>query len=346
MSQMRRSKGANMCVQWSVPAACIKVSSILLLLSSLAGGVTYAQSPNPLPSGNNGIAAKYPGDSNIKSDPNVIFADDFESYSSESQLWGNWDNIYQQQDVQITTDPANVFSGQRSLEMRVPAQSTEVANAVVKKLNPTRDTVFVRVYTKFVAGYNVSGSEHNGIAISSQYCCPGVPANGTNKFYVDVENSRDAVSANPGFTNSYVYYPEQRDLYGDHWFPDGTILPFSNTPGNFGPYFVPRPDFIPVLDRWYSYELMVKANTPGLRDGRVAIWIDGTLIADFQNVRLRDVDTLKIDAVELDLYIKANTVPTDTVKWYDNVVIATSYIGPMSSTTSLAPPTSLSIVVK
>jgi hypothetical protein len=319
-------------MQWTVPAACIRVSSLLLLLSSLSGGVTYAQSPNPLPSGNNGIAAKYPNDSNIKSDPDVIFADDFESYSSESQLWGKWDNIYQQQDVQITTDPANVFSGQRSLEMRVPARSTEVANGVEKKLNPTRDTVFVRVYTKFVAGYNVSGSEHNGIGITSQYCCPGVPANGTNKFFVDVENGRDAASVNPGFTNSYVYDPEQRGLYGDHWFPDGTVLPFSKTPGNFGRHFVPRPNFIPDLNRWYSYELMVKANTPGLRDGRIAIWIDGNLIADFQNVRLRDVDTLRIDKVDLDLYIKANTVPTDSVKWYDNVVIATSYIGPMSST--------------
>jgi len=327
-----------------VPAACIRVSSLLLLLSSLLGGVTYAQSPSPLPFGNNGIAAKYPDDANIKSDPNVIFADDFESYASESQLWGNWSNIYQQQDVLITTDPANVFSGQRSLEMRVPAQTTEVGNAVEKHLNPTRDTVFVRVYTKFGAGYNVSGSEHNGISMSAQYCCPGVPANGTNKFEVDVENSRDLTSANPGFTNSYVYYPEQRDLYGDHWFPNGTVLPFTNTPGNWGPYFVPRPNFIPVLNRWYCYELMVKANTPGLRDGRVAIWIDGTLIADFQNVRLRDVDTLKIDTVELDLYIKANTVPTDSVKWYDNVVIATSYIGPLSSTT-VAPPTNLSAVV-
>jgi hypothetical protein len=90
---------------------------------------------------------------------------------------------------------------------------------------------------------------------------------------------------------------------------------------------------------------MVKANTPGLRDGRVAIWIDGTLIADFQNVRLRDANTLKIDKISLSLYIKANTVPTDAVKWYDNVVIATSYIGPMSSAT-LAPPTNRSVVVK
>src|SRR5213592_2091639 len=35
-----------------------------------------------LPEGNTGIAAKYPGDSGIASDPSVIFAEDFESYSS------------------------------------------------------------------------------------------------------------------------------------------------------------------------------------------------------------------------------------------------------------------------
>jgi hypothetical protein len=333
-----------MSMQRIVPAVCTRVASLLLLLGSLSSGVIYAQSPSPLPSGNNGIAARYPNDTNIASDPNVIFFDDFESYTSSSQLSNNYSNIYQLQYVNLTTTPANVFSGHQALEERIPANTTDVANAVVKTISPTQDTVFVRVYNKFTAGYNVSGSEHNGIVISSQYCCPGVPANGTNKWYVDMENSRDQVSANPGFTNSYVYSPEQRDVYGDHWFPDGTVLPFSNIPGNFGPYFVPRPNFIPDLNRWYSYELMVKANTPGLRDGRVAQWIDGNLIADFQNVRLRDVSTLKIDAVELDMYVQAFS-STDTVKWYDNVVIATSYIGPMSSTT-VAPPTNLSIIVK
>ena len=335
-----------MSMQLTVPATCRRFLSRLLILVVLFAGTAYAQAPPALPSGNNGIAAKYPGDANIKSDPSVIFADDFESYSSESQLWGNWDTSYQQHYVQIATDPANVFSGQRSVQMRVPAQSTEVGNAIEKHLNPTRDIVFVRAYTKFIAGYNVSGSEHNGLSMSAQYCCPGVPANGTNKFEVDVENSRDLTSANPGFTNSYVYYPEQRDLYGDHWFPDGTVLPFTNTPGNFGPTFVSRPNFIPQLNRWYCYELMVKANTPGLRDGRVAIWIDGNLIADFQNVRLRDVDTLKIDKVSLSLYIKSNPLSTDMLKWYDNVVIATSYIGPMTATASVAPPTKLTAIVQ
>jgi hypothetical protein len=319
-----------------------------LLVCIFLGATAFAQAPSPLPTGKSGIASKYPGDVNIKSDPAVLFADDFESYTSSSQLWNNWSNLYQQQDVNITTTAANVFAGSKALEMKVPGGATEVANAVERSLSTGQDTVFVRTYTKFPSNYNASGSEHNGIAITSNYCCPGVPANGTNKFYVDVENSRDLSSNNPGFTNSYVYYPEQRDVYGDHFFPDGTVLPNSSTPGNFGQYFVKRPNFIPNLNQWYCYELMVKANTPGQRDGRIAIWIDGNLIADFQNIRLRDTTSLKINKIELDLYIKQNPAG-DMLKWYDNVVVATSYIGPMSDGSSggtVAPPTGLTAIAR
>jgi len=323
-----------------------RIVPLLFLLNSLFGVALHAQTPSPLPTGNTGIASRHPGDVNIQSDPAVLFADNFESYGSVDQLWNGWNNIYQQQYLRIASEPANVFLGSLALEMKVPRQSSEVANAVVRNLSPTQDTVFLRVYTKFQTGYDVLGSVHNGIAISANYCCPGVPANGTNKFLVNIENSRDSTSTkSPGPTNAYVYYPEQRDSYGDHWFPDGTVIPFSNTPGNFGSNFISRPNFTPELNRWYSYELMVKANTPGQRDGRVAVWIDGNLIADWQNVRLRDVSSLKISQVELDHYIKSNSSSTDFLKWYDNVVIATSYIGPVSGST-LVPPSNLTATVK
>jgi hypothetical protein len=322
------------------------IAKVVLLLALLNMGV-YAQAPPLLPTGNNGIAAKYPGDANIRTDANVIYADNFESYSTTSQLLNNWNNLFQTQYTRIATESGNFFAGTRALEFRIPISSSEISNAVWKTINPTEDTIFVRAYTKFDSGFDASGSGHNGISVSSQYCCPGVPANGTNKFHVNVENSRESTSETaPGRTNVYVYYPEQRDVYGDHWFPDGTIIPFSSTPGNFGPYFVSRPNFTPQRNQWYAYELMVKANTPSLRDGRVAVWIDGKLIADWQNVRLRDTTSLKIDKISLDLHIKHNPNRIN-LKWYDNVVVARSYIGPMSTTTStILPPTNLTAVVQ
>jgi len=73
---------------------------------------------------------------------------------------------------------------------------------------------------------------------------------------------------------------------------------------------------------------MVKANTPGQRDGRITIWVDGQLTADFPNLRLRDVATLKIDRFGLSFHIGSNPNGASK-KWYDNVVAARSYIGPV-----------------
>ena len=61
----------------------------------------------------------------------------------------------------------------------------------------------------------------------------------------------------------------------------------------FAENFDPRPNMNVERGRWYCYELMLKANTPGERDGRVALWIDGKLAGDFPNLRFRSVDELK-----------------------------------------------------
>jgi hypothetical protein len=73
---------------------------------------------------------------------------------------------------------------------------------------------------------------------------------------------------------------------------------------------------------------MLKANTPGARDGRITCWIDGELIADFPNLRVRDVGSLQIDRFGLSLHFGSNP-SRQTRKWYDNVVAATASIGPM-----------------
>lgn len=319
------------------------VSGFSSIVSATTLTITAPPPPPPpsgLPSGSTGIASLYPGDTNIGSDPNVIFADDFESYSSPSQITSRWNELYQQQHISLATTTANVFAGARSLEMRIPQQSAEMSNAAVKYLNPTEDVIFMRAYTKFDAGFDGgAGSNHNGLTVFANYPGPGIPANGTNHFYVGVENSRELNPADPspGPVNIYTYYPGQRSQWGDHWYPNGTVIPNSGLPGNFGSSFVSRPNFIPQRDRWYCYELMVRANTPGLNDGRIAVWIDGVVIADFPNVRLRDVSSLKINRVALDFYIGNNSIRANT-KWYDNVVIARSYIGPASVGAPAVPP--------
>ena len=295
-----------------------------------------------LPEGNNGIARKYPGDSRIDSDPAVIFADDFESYTKPADLNRRWDNLYQRQYVGIATTQANVYCGKQSLEFTLPKQEAELSDAVEKALKPDREILFLRYYSKYESPYDVVGSSHNGASISAHYndkkgqATPGIPANGTNKFLANLETWRgEAAASSPGNLNIYMYHPGQRSQWGDHFFPTGLVSPNTSLAFDFGPTFVKRPDVMPKLDRWYCYEFMVKANTsgtagsPGKNDGRIAVWLDGKLVADFMHLRLRDVENLKIDRFGLCFHIKSNPKGISR-KWYDNVVAATSYIGPVA----------------
>ncbi len=289
---------------------------------------------DPLPAGNSGIASRYPGDAGIGADENVIFADDFESYGGAVDLAGKWNEAYHAGNLRIASEPGNFFDGEKGLEFKVPQTSNEVSNEVVKHISPEQDSLFLRYYGKYDSTFNVEGSSHNGCTMSSSYWSgpgsgPGIRADGFNKYFVSYEAGRfETGIANPGQLNIYIYYPAQRDIWGDHFYPTGRIIPFDQKPGDFGPQFVARPDIVPELGRWYCYELMVKANTPGKRNGRIATWLDGKLIADFQNLELRATNSLKIDRISIDLHVKNNTL-AEARKWIDNVVVAKSYIGPM-----------------
>jgi hypothetical protein len=283
----------------------------------------------------NGIAADYPGDLGIEDHPDVILADGFEDYTVPDDLYARWDAVYQVDQIAFATGEGDVFTGAQSLQFTVPQQENELSNAVDAMLAEERDTLYLRYLAKFQPPYDVVGSSHNGSMISAHYfidgqATPGVPADGSNKFLVNLEHWRGEVETpSPGLLNLYVYHPEQRSQYGDHFFPSGVVLPNSSKPFDFGPDFVSRPEVPGTLDTWTCYEYMVHANTPGQRDGRVTVWVDGALVADFPNLRFRDVESLRLDRFGLSFHIGSNTAG-ESRRWYDNVVAATSYIGPVA----------------
>ena len=312
------------------------ILAALLLLG--AGADAFAEKGEQLPEGGAGIAAKYPGDKGIESAPDVLFAEDFESCSSIADLRPKWDVLINQTHLSIADAPGNRIGRGKSLLMIMPQQEAPLATGVAKLLAHTQNILFLRWYQKFDGGWFVpSASVHNGGSISSKYfdhgrATPGIQADGQNKFLVNFENENSTGDA-PGFMDAYVYWPGQGSKWGDHFYPSGKVLPLSETRSGhatFGEQFVARPDFSPQTDRWYCYEYMVKANTPGKPDGRIAMWVDGKLIADFPNLRFRDVATLEIDRFDLGVYI-ANNTKRPNRKWVDDVVAATSYIGPMTT---------------
>ncbi len=190
--------------------------------------------------------------------------------------------------------------------------------------------------------------------MSAKFPGPGIrpPPDGTGFFLFLLQNqilgSPDIGESAPGFTHLSSYWPRQRSAFGDHWYPTGFVVPFGSGIGEDGkqianrgdwlafpsqyPDFRPMADFLPQRDRWYCYELMVRANTPGQNNGEVKFWIDGTLVGAFPNLNVRSISTLKIDEAHISLH--AWHSERINKKWYDNVVIATQYIGPIVSATT------------
>ncbi len=277
-----------------------------------------------------GIAERYPRDQAIASDPAVIFADDFESYGDAGDLWDRWANTYQQDQTHIVTDFANVYAGNRSLSFTLPPNDEELSNALENIVAPEVDRLYLRWYQKIDGNDDIVGSHHNGGGISAHYQGPGQRAQDANHFLVAYESWRgEEADVSPGLLNAYVYHFDQRDIWGDHFFPTGVVMPNTSLAFDFGPDFVARQDITPELDRWYCHELMVHANTVGARDGRITLWLDGALIADFGNLFLRDDPTVKIDRYSVMFHARANP-GVATTKYVDNVVAATAYIGPMA----------------
>jgi hypothetical protein len=287
----------------------------------------------PLPEGDSGLAAKYPGDAGIEKDPAVLVYDGFEECAQVADVHKKWNFVLHDENMRIAEEPANVNHGKRAVEFVLPQQQEASSAALYKVIKEERDVVFLRFYSKFEKDYDhPRGSSHNGGVIAAHYfpgrrATPGQRADGRNKFLANFETMRGALPS-PGALNVYCYHPEQRGAYGDNLYPSGKIGR-SSEPHPYGLQFLARPEVIPELGRWYCYEFMLKANTPGQRDGRIACWLDGKLIADFPNLRLRDVEDLKIDLFGIALYLNPNTARANK-KWFDDVVAATSYIGPIA----------------
>ena len=312
-----------------------------LILSSCIAWVVYAAAASapqggpvlaPLPEGASGLASKYPGDVGIEKDPKVVFTDTFENGKTNGDnSWG---------DIVYTDQPENVHGGKRAMELKIvrPSDKKSTGLGIHKHFKNGFDVLYLRYYAKFGKDTELfHGGTHNGGMINARApgvpdAKPGIPADGKNEFSVCLDTWRpDEKVASPGNLAVYVYHPEQRHQWGEHFFPSGHLLPYTDKPASafFGKEFKPRPDLIPERDKWICYELMVKANTPGQRDGRIAFWVDGRLSADFPNLRLRDVETLKANVIGLGLYTQSDKITKTCFMWYDDVVAATSYIGPM-----------------
>ena len=69
-------------------------------------------------------------------------------------------------------------------------------------------------------------------------------------------------------------------------------------------------------------------NSPGKNDGVMRGWIDGQLAFERTDVRMRDVDSLKIEMLWVNIYLGGSwNAQSDHHLYIDNVVVSREPIG-------------------
>jgi predicted amidohydrolase len=272
------------------------------------------------------LAEKYPGDIGIANDPDVFFADNFESGDLRK-----WDQVRRAEISEY-----NFHGGDRCVEMSMMRGQNTGADTI-KWFMPGADTVYARFYVKFSFNYQYC---HHFVWLGanqrtnkwSAFGKAGLKPNGT--YYSTGMEPWFAWGKNPppGELNLYTYFldmekdPKMDKYWGNGFFPPG--------PGKGKAASADR--VIPRLDQWQCWEFMIQANTaPDKADGKQAMWLDGKLVGEFTGIRWRNDMDLKVNCLWLEHYGYDEGDPTKQYwkesqsVWFDDVVVARRYIGPM-----------------
>ncbi len=306
-----------------------------------------------LPEGLSGIAAKYPGDKNIENDPDVIFVEKFikgmQSNALKpitlSKIFKSWDDVSGKDIMHLSPDvPKNSADESSLLMTHIGGKGS--GGGLYRRLLPGFECLFARFYIKIdsdcapishlfaLGGYNPPTPWLQGGS--------GTRPDGSDRFSAGVETS-----GNKWRWDFYTYWQDM------HVHGDGKYWGTSFLPGGRGPS-VER-------GKWICIELMVKMNNPlDASNGEQAFWIDGRLWRrgnqvvshfgpgfpkgqwgggwwspdensneSFEGFRWRNIENLAINYIWAALYMP--NVPSGHVSkvWFDNIVVAKKYIGPI-----------------
>jgi hypothetical protein len=275
-----------------------------------------------------GIASQYPNDLGIEKDSRVLFADNFES--GDLKKWEE-----KRGTIAVTKEKPN--SGEFAVYVPMHRGKDHGGDAI-KWFMPGADKVYVRTYVKFSADYQYN---HHFLWLGanqrtnkwSAFGKAGLKPNGT--YYSTGMEPWFAWSKNPspGELNFYSYFLDMQPdpkmpgkYWGNSFFPPGPDAGKAASPNRV----------IPALDQWQCWEFMLQANTaPDKSDGKQAMWLDGKLVGEFTGIRWRNDMDLKVNCFWMEHYGYDEGDPTkqywkDTqAVWFDDVVVATEYIGPI-----------------
>jgi hypothetical protein len=256
----------------------------------------------------------------------IIFSENFE----DMDLGEHWEILHDDSvHAGFETRADYVRSGKASYRLTSPApqgeayeihgyQYRESDSWIRTWFLPGHDQVYVRWYAKFDKDFQQGRQMHwcglrgaRSDNPNSGFGKAGARPDGTDRFTTSIEPAFTKGHEPPGQMCFYSYWPEMKQSGdGKYW----------------GNRFYADPSFFIERDRWYCFEMMVKLNEPGERDGEQALWVDGQKIIHEKNFRWRDSEILKLNLFKFGLYI--HYCEHDCTYWVDDLVISNEYTGP------------------
>ena len=177
-------------------------------------------------------------------------------------------------------------------------------------LPKTYEELYVAYDIRFAVGFDfVKGGKLPGLcgADVNQEPRTGCNTGGGYPTGYDGWSARGMWRAN-GELENYVYHASQRNYYGDDEFWNVTA-----TPGV-----------------WHRVEHRVVLNTPGLKNGILEAWFDGTKVLSLNNIEYRKTNTIGINLFYFNTFFGGNDISwaptTDQTMNFDNFVMSTSKI--------------------
>jgi hypothetical protein len=335
----------------------------LTLVAAIFAGAMCA-SPGSAQSGSarfpsEGIAAAYPGDAGIERDPRVVFVESFEQASLES-LWARWESVRDGSSQSFSKDVPPGSSGKQSLVMeRERGSGSHLYRRISNKQGGWGyERLFARYYVKFD---RESGELHHfGTCLGGHFpplsypsVRAGQPPDGAKSFWSGIEpfgaswtwdfytywsEMRGSPPRGQTWGNSFVRDPGLNVARGE-WICIEQMIAM-NEPGdtNGEQALWINGKLISHLGKGFPNGVWVYDKfTPG-KGGQSVRWNrekggpERSLVpeagAPFEGFRWRTVPELNVNY--LWLYIYTEKPAGHRIKvWFDHVVVATDYIGPM-----------------
>lgn len=333
-------------------ASKISVFAIASFIAS-ASPTLWAQES----AGETGLASRYPGDAGIEKHPSVVFVEDFEDATLEA-IGKRWYTVRDRYAMSLSNDVPKGSSGKQSFLISQLAEKGTGAD-LYRRLGDGYEKLYTRMYVKFAD--DCEPVHHFGTCVGGNNPATrwpsvraGQPTKGDKSFWVGIEpfgrkwqwdyyaywcEMRGSPPRGQTWGNSFIHDESLKVRKGE-WTCIEVMVKMNrvgDTDGELALWLdgrqvshvgkgFPR-------GKWTFDKFLPGQDGGGVRwdpERNDREYFETATGGDpFEGFRFRTTEKLNVNFVWLYLYITKGTAGHVNRVWFDDVVVATEYIGPL-----------------